>query len=343
MRGLSTVRYGFPVVVVTAMGLLAASSAHGLPVGTGNGSQQGQELHAEAEAIQWDESKNGSGDSVGPLTTTSGTWTPPPCWYAPTWDPEQFRAWFEVTWDLDQFSAGHEGNAAVWMWNHYEGGDPYEDYNSEEAGNGMWWGTVENPNEPNVLRRTSCSHIPFWVENGEVPEVENALSPEVLAGLAYERVRVPDTEVRLSPGRLDGQIVNLPTWVWAEAGDFSEVSVTARLASWGIWATTTARPTALTLDPGTEDARVFPGSEGCAINADGSIGEPYATGRAGQDPPCGLTYLRATHHVDAYPLTAAITWEVSWEGSGGTGGVLPDATFETTHEVQVSEAQTIVR
>jgi enoyl reductase len=172
VRRVTACQHGIGAAAVVVLCLSLASSAQAEPVSDTTGGQQGNDLHAEAEAIQWDESENGSGDSVGPLTTTSGTWTPPPCWYAPTWDPEQFRAWFEVVWDLDQFRAGVDGNSAVWMWNHYEGGDPYEDFNSEEAGNGMWWGAVENPHETDFLRRTSCSHIPFWVENGEVPEAQ---------------------------------------------------------------------------------------------------------------------------------------------------------------------------
>ncbi|MBB0228621.1 hypothetical protein FOE67_03620 [Streptomyces calidiresistens] len=123
------------------------------------------------------------------------------------------------------------------MWRHYDGGNPYEDFNSEEAGNGMWWGAVQNPNEPDILARGSCSNIPFWVETGEVPDVEGALSPLILAELAYERIRVPETNITLSPEREDRQVVNLPTWIWADTGDFSPVAVTASLDGWDIWAT----------------------------------------------------------------------------------------------------------
>jgi hypothetical protein len=41
--------------------------------------------------------------------------------------------------------------------------------------------------------------------------------------------------------------------------------------------------------------------------------------------------------------TASLTWRVTWEGSDGRGGTLPDGVFATTHEVEVQEAQTIVR
>ncbi|MDT0347896.1 hypothetical protein RM590_35865, partial [Streptomyces sp. DSM 44938] len=59
-------------------------------------------------------------------------------------------------------------------------------------------------------------------------------------------------------------------------------------------------------------------------------------------PPCGVTFLRATQDAGAYPLTASLTWEITWEGSDGAGGVLPDGVFETTYDVTVEEIQTII-
>ncbi|PAX90364.1 hypothetical protein CLM82_15780, partial [Streptomyces albidoflavus] len=79
----------------------------------------------------------------------------------------------------------------------------------------------------------------------------------------------------------------------------------------------------------------------CRIDADGSIGSPYKKGSADQDPPCGITYLRASD--EPYQLSASITWEISWEGTGGTGGDLPDGTFETTQDMTVQEIQSINR
>ncbi|MBB0243101.1 hypothetical protein FNQ90_02990 [Streptomyces alkaliphilus] len=96
-------------------------------------------------------------------------------------------------------------------------------------------------------------------------------------------------------------------------------------------------------EPEDADADLFPRSGRCPINGDGSVGTPYTTGRSGDDPPCGLIYRRATHHVDSYPMTASITWEVSREGSGGTGDTLPTAVFDTTHDIEVMEVQAVVR
>jgi enoyl reductase len=56
-----------------------------------------------------------------------------------------------------------------------------------------------------------------------------------------------------------------------------------------------------------------------------------------------VTYRRATHHVDSYRLTAAVTWEISWTGTGiDEPQELPEAIFESTRDIEVREIQAIV-
>ncbi|MFI7016237.1 hypothetical protein [Streptomyces sp. NPDC050164] len=98
----------------------------------------------------------------------------------------------------------------------------------------------------------------------------------------------------------------------------------------------------LHIDPGTQGAESLPASGECVINDDGSIGEPYARGKAELTPPCGVRYLRSSGD-DSYALKATLTWEITWEGAGGTGGGLPDGAFATTTEVQVQEYQAVNR
>ncbi|WP_346132051.1 hypothetical protein [Streptomyces carpaticus] len=290
-------------------------------------------------------SYSGNGiEGSGGLTGASTSWTPPACYYAPVYTPEEFQAYWE---DLSR--------------NFYQSGWPQEDkdllrenleesygeegeypnYNVERQGEGMFWQVVRNDAYP-VEDQLVCPYRTFFVEFGEAPpDVPGVVDIATLAELAYERVRVPDTEIELNP---DGdQTVNLATWVWLDQGAFEPVSVTASLDDYGLWATTTATPTALTIEPGTSDARLHPASGECAVSGDGSIGEPYSRGRSGEDPPCGVTYLRATHATGSYGLTASLTWEISWEGSDGSGATLPSGVFETTHEITVREVQAIVR
>ncbi|MDT0267931.1 hypothetical protein RM844_16750 [Streptomyces sp. DSM 44915] len=214
----------------------------------------------------------------------------------------------------------------------------YPNYNIDLQGEGMFWQVVRNENYPDREAQWECESRTFWVDFGDAPpaDVPQAVDIELLAELAYERIRVPDTEIEMNPG--GAQTVNLATWLWLEQGAFEPVSVTASLDGYGLSATTTATPVGLSIDPGTADAVSHPGSGECAIDA-----PAYRSGLEGQDPPCGVTYLRSTAAGAAYSLTASVRWEIAWEGSDGSGGVLPDGVFETSYDVTVDEVQTIVQ
>lgn len=194
----------------------------------------------------------------------------------------------------------------------------------------MFWAGVENPNEPDFLKRNSCTDLPFWVDDGEAPppQYEEAITPEILAALAYQHMELPGTEVTLAPAQTTK--VNLPTWAWLDKADFHEVQATAAINAPGfaLTATTTAKPVSLRLEPGTADAVTYPASGECTINDDGSIGEPYARGNADRTPPCGVKYLRSSGD-GTFDLQATITWEIAWTGTGGAGGDLPTAPSRT--------------
>ncbi|MEH0416876.1 hypothetical protein [Streptomyces sp. B21-083] len=44
-----------------------------------------------------------------------------------------------------------------------------------------------------------------------------------------------------------------------------------------------------------------------------------------------------------YELKALVTWAISWEGSGGAQGDLPDGAFEATRDMAVQEIQSVNR
>ncbi|RCG24654.1 hypothetical protein DQ392_02325 [Streptomyces reniochalinae] len=228
------------------------------------------------------------------------------------------------------------------IWDRYTEGK-YKDFNLDKQGEGSFWAGVPNPDEPDAAKAQSCTELPFWVKNGEQPDVENAISPKILSALAYERIQVPGTEVELNPK--DRQTVNLPTWVWLDKGTYRPLSVTASVDLGGgveISATTTVKPKSLALSAGTEDARLHPGSGECPVSEDGGIGSPYEKGSGKKTPPCGVTYLRATQDGGGYPLKATLTWDASWEGTGGAGDDdLPDGRFGNTQNVTVQEIQSV--
>ncbi|GAA3496068.1 hypothetical protein GCM10019016_031690 [Streptomyces prasinosporus] len=291
--------------------------------------------------------------STGNVKSTDINWTPPPCWYAPYLGAKDFKE--KMSKDIERQTnapgmGGHAGAALSELQRHYEdgygwaGSPGYEDYNVEKDGEGMFWAGVENPDEPDALKRSSCTDLPFWVDNGEAPppRYEEAITPEMLAALAYQHMQLPDTEVSLAPEATTK--VNLPTWAWLDRAVFDEVRATAALnvPGFALQATTTAKPVSLGLEPGTPDAETHPASGECTINADGSIGEPYAKGKADETPPCGITYLRSSGD-GTYDLRATITWEIEWTGTGGAGGDLPDGTFGNEQAVTVQEIQAVNR
>ncbi|WP_405661724.1 MULTISPECIES: hypothetical protein [unclassified Streptomyces] len=297
----------------------------------------GDKVAVGAGAVVFDRSKNGSGQSAGPVASTT-TWTPPACYYSPTYTPGKLKAYLEPIWA--QESTGYEWDAK--QRDYYVNGQPYKDFNKENADKGYWWDSYVTPGREGDPASLKCDKSIFWVDKGDDPPADapQAVTPRVLAELAYAEIRVPPTTVKLAPAGTTK--VNLPTWTWLDAAKFKPVSVTARVPLLGTYATATAEPVSLKVDPGTDDAITYPASGECQLNADGSIGEPYARGKPNEAPPCGVKYLHSSGD-GTYPLKATVTWKIKWTGSGGAGGDLPDGTFGATQDVVVQEIQAVNR
>ncbi|MFB6555705.1 hypothetical protein [Streptomyces sp. NPDC056405] len=328
--------------------LLASPVYADVNLGNGNeGVQVEQEGASSGKVLESRISFNGAvngntGGDSGSLAPV-GDWTPPACWYEPR-SAGEFAKYIENMYETTVNAPGQHGYAktsAGKTRDKYKDGE-YENYNLDKKDEGNWWVAVRDEDRWMEPEAQVCDEEPFWVENGAAPPVENAVTPEVLAELAYNRIQLPTTEVTLAPAGTTK--VNLPTWAWLDKATFEKVSVTASLdvGAVNIQATTTAIPVSLTLRPGTDDAETHPASGECTINGDGSIGEPYAKGKADQTPPCGITYLRSSGD-GAFNLQATITWEIAWTGTGGAGGDLPDGTFGTTQAVTVQEVQAVNR
>ncbi|MDO0927479.1 hypothetical protein QQY24_19435 [Streptomyces sp. TG1A-8] len=304
------------------------------PGGKTSGSADGDTLSSAVGMIVYDRSKNGSGASVGPVTSTT-SWTPPACWYAPKYTPDQLKAYLEPIWEAG--STGYEWDQE--QRDRYVDGHPYKNFNKDKAGDGYWWDSYVNEDFPSGWDK--CNEPIFWVDKNDPPPagIPNVVTSKILGELAYKEIRVPGTKVTLAPER--NTKVNLPTWAWLDDATFKPVSVTAAIPVLGLSATTTAEPVSLRIDPGTADAETYPASGVCRFGS-GGIGEPYVRGKADRTPPCGVKYLRSSGS-GSYPLKATVTWKVHWEGSDGNGGDLPDGTFGATQDVIVQEIQSVNR
>ncbi|NJP65892.1 hypothetical protein [Streptomyces spiramenti] len=289
--------------------------------------------------VVFDPPHSGAG---GTLSGRQANWSPPPCYYAPRWSASEFKEWWDG-YAKDQAYKTDPDNASAIIDSHdetYGEKSEYEDHNIGREDEGAWWTVHSNPNHPDGST-ASCESRIFWVDHDDTPPPHpNSPTPEMLAELAYAEVEIPDVRAELSPAA-DAQKVNLATWVWMDASDLAPVSVTASISGYSqLWATVTATPSRVELDPGTGDATVH---DGCAVGADGGVGRPYTSSDSGTAPACGVTYHRATHDRGPYPFSATVVWEVSWEGSDGSGATLPDGAFGTTQDVTVQEIQTVVR
>lgn len=310
-------------------------------------------LTAEATQTKVKISRSGGSPGTGRLTPANPDWTPPPCWYEPMATPKQFKENVQelkktgglglvntsIRWDAKLFESSYKKrNASGLLGQEFS---KYGNYNISQQGKGMWYRAVLNPNvETGRDDDLICTELIHWIPNGSPPPYPESISPKILAGYAYSSVRIPGTVVSLNP---DGrQTVNLPTWIWLDGAKFTPVSVTASLPGSGLWATTTATPVGLHLDPGTKDADLSPSSGTCPMH-DGQIGQPYTKGSGLKPPPCGVTYRHSTAHTGPYRLKATLTWRVSWKGSGGAGGTLPEGTFGTGIPLHVQEAQAVNR
>lgn len=361
MRPVRIPSRALPVLVTAFVSLLVSpTSAYAFgedddhpPRETPAGDASGDTLTAEATATRIKVTQvNGgaSGESPQTLAPVDPNWKPPACWYEPVATPQELKT------GVERLKKG-QGEAVTipvtpslgWgpdlMVNNYEKGkeqtDGVKSYKNFNLGkDGKFWRGVVNEERRYDPEAYSCDKLMFWQAAGALPKIEHAPTPDVLAAYAYAQVHVPDTKVELRPEARS--TVNLPTWVWLDKGTFKAVKVRAELPGTGVWAETTAKPISLHLDPGTKDATTFPAGGECTVNKDGGIGAPYSKGNAEKSPPCGVTYLRATgDHPNE--LKASVTWEITWEGSGGAGDDLPDGTFGGTQDVIVQEIQSINR
>ena len=176
----------------------------------------------------------------------------------------------------------------------------------------------------------------LWLPKGTVVPV---VTPAQLAREALATLRLPMPTVERSPSQANSDHgvpytwVNLWTWYWTAPSTWQPLAKTARVGP--VWATVTARPTALVFEPG----------DGSAAASCPGPGRPW-TKRDGNAAPssggCGFVY----RHVSTGTVTSKVSlrWEISWTGSGGAGGTMPAmATGVTSAPFLVEQIQAVNR
>ena len=168
-------------------------------------------------------------------------------------------------------------------------------------------------------------------------------SPGELAREAYGLLRLPkpspgrSPDLRLADGRA-AVLVGEHTWIWTDPAVFTGRSRTVRVDP--VWATVTATPVGLSLDPGTGDPVT-----GCV-----GAGTRWVAGRYGlhqRSPTCDVVLTRSSAGRPGGVVTAtwAVRWRVSWVGAAGgrsESGALDDMTSRTEVVLAVAEAQALI-
>ena len=156
--------------------------------------------------------------------------------------------------------------------------------------------------------------------------------PAVLAALARQTLGLPSPVIRSSPAQNALQLTNLPTWLWINPAEWVPESKTATVPGESV--TATATPVSVTWHPG----------DGSTVTCQGA-GTPYtsADNPAAASPSCGHTYTSSSagQPGGAFQVTATITWDVTWQGAGGAGGVLPPLFTTAVAAFRVAESQAL--
>jgi hypothetical protein len=162
------------------------------------------------------------------------------------------------------------------------------------------------------------------------PQVTPQQLVHALGGLG-----VPYLRPATAPPRGTDGLVGLPEWFWVPASEWHMRSVT--VSAGPVWATVTAAPLGLTVQPGTGLSPVTCTGPGAAYNRH----KPAAQ----QHTNCSYTYLQPSAGLpgNAYRASVSVTWRVTWTGSGGAGGVLdPRLAVPVGLSIAVAQGEALV-
>lgn len=164
----------------------------------------------------------------------------------------------------------------------------------------------------------------FQYEPGVFP-----VSAATLARQASALLRPAAPVVRTSPDPSVSLVVGLDTWIWAEASTYRTLEATATIPFLGVRATAT--PTGVRVDPGD-------GSPSIRCTGPGVAFDPNRPERE-QSSDCTHVYRDAGD----YAVTVSIVWDVAWEASDGSSGVLESVTRSSSVDVSVVGIEAVGR
>jgi hypothetical protein len=198
------------------------------------------------------------------------------------------------------------------------------------AGTGAWYVQTCTYIQGRTALPTTIK-APVWIASGARPVAVAATVPlAVLAQRAESQLPLsaPDIHANPAPAR---EVVRLPVWAWISGTAYAPRSATASVPGESV--TATALPVSVTWTWGDGSTMV--------CHSAGTTWMPSDSPTA-PSPTCGHTYLTSSAGQPnaAYPVTATLTWQVSWAGAG-TGGVLPDLSRSSIAAFRVAQIETL--
>ncbi len=219
----------------------------------------------------------------------------------------------------------------------HSGGAPaWEQQSPHASGTGAWY----------FRSCTDGTFTPVWIPTGTATPGVPTVTPIQMAQQAYNYLPLPAPDVRHNPDRQGGRpqtVVGLPTWLWVSGSSFRVLTQTTSAGA--VSATVTATPSGTDWTTGSPDA--------ADVHCPGA-GTAYDPTRpaAQQSTDCATTYRRSSAGQPRtgagandrfFVGTATTTWRVTWTGTGGTGGTLPDLRRTSRFPLAVAELQAVNR
>jgi hypothetical protein len=184
----------------------------------------------------------------------------------------------------------------------------------------------------------------IWVPTAAAPAApagalaNPAIDPALVAQQAENSLRLPSPQIETNPSTT--AIVNLPTWLWVGKGTWGQESVSATVGT--VTATATATPQQVVWTTGDG------GSVTC--EGPGTAYQPSVPAQS-QTTNCSYTYRRSSAgepvangdpNSAGFPVTATITWGVSWTAQGeAAGGTLAPLTTTSSTSLPVEQIQSV--
>lgn len=137
-------------------------------------------------------------------------------------------------------------------------------------------------------------------------------APTDVRNEAMAHLDLPQPIIEMSPKATWDQVVNVRTLLWTDPGIWRTRVSTVSVP--GVSVTVRAEPVALDWDMGTADGKVHCTGPGVPWN--------QALSEEQQDTSCSFLYRHSSAGQPGlrYPVTATLSWHVTWSVSGAPGG-----------------------